>query len=420
MTDRRFPPSLPLRGTLRMPGDKSISHRALILGSMAAGPSRIRGLADGLDVASTRRCITDLGAEATGGPADVIVKGWSQGPLDRLELDCGNSGTTMRLLAGVLAWAPGKRVMRGDESLARRPMLRIVDPLREMGARIESDAGHAPLTIEGGPLHGIDHTPSAPSSQVKSCVLLAGMGAEGATSVTELSRTRDHTERMLKQMGARIHETPDRITIEAGPLSPLDCEVPGDVSSAAFLIVAALLIPGSELRIEGVGLNETRTGFLRVLARMGADILIEVETTEPEPVGAIEVRSSRLVATHIAGRELPGLDEVPILALAGAFAEGATTFIDVGDLRHKESDRVSSTCEMLRTLGVEVQEHPEGLVVHGGARPAGGAVDPAQDHRIALTAAVAGMASRDGVVVADWESASVSYPGFESSIGSVT
>lgn len=419
MTTRRFPTSPPLRGTLRMPGDKSISHRALILGSIAAGSSRIRGLADGLDVASTRRCITDLGAEVTGGPAELIVTGWSQ-PRDHVELDCGNSGTTMRLLSGPLAWAAGRRVMRGDDSLSRRPMRRIVDPLREMGARIESDGGHAPLTIEGGLLHGIDHTPPTPSSQVKSCVLLAGLGAEGATSVIELSRTRDHTERMLKQMGARIHETSDRVTIEAGPLSPLDYEIPGDVSSAAFLIVAALLVPGSELRIEGVGLNDTRTGFLRVLARMGADILVEIDTPEPEPVGAIEVRSSRLVATQIVGGELPGLDEVPILALAGAFADGATDFIDVGDLRNKESDRISSTCAMLRKLGVAVQEHPEGLVVGGGAPPAGGIVDSAHDHRIALAAAVAGMASGDGVVVEGWESASVSYPGFESAIGSVT
>jgi 3-phosphoshikimate 1-carboxyvinyltransferase len=389
----------PLQGRLRVPGDKSISHRALLLGARAEGTSVVRGRSTGDDVLRTAAAVSTLGA--------VIDGERITGGVDRLHagdgvLDMGNSGTSMRLLAGFVAPFRWRTVLRGDASLDRRPMDRVTTPLRAMGATV--DATYPPLRIEGGGLHGIDYTVPMASAQVKGCVLLAGLGAEGETVIREAVATRPHTEEMLAACGADIDVEPGVIRLRPSKLEPFELEVPGDPSQAAFWIVAAAITPGSELTVDNVYLGPTRSGFVAVLQRMGARVAVEGTS--------LRSRSGPLVATEVESSEIPSLDEVPILAVAAAAAEGTTVFRDVGELRVKESDRLATVISELGALGVTAEAAGDDLVVHGGGlRP--GRVRSHGDHRIAMAMAVAGLAVEGVTRIEGWDAVATSYPSFE-------
>ena len=413
---RVAPPAAGLRGTLAVPGDKSIAHRALLLGAIADGTTTVSGVPGGGDVRSTLGALRALGAavEERDGTVRIEGRGLALGAATRL--DCGNSGTTMRLGAGLVAGAPPTVTLDGDASLRRRPMERVAAPLRAMGAAVETTAGHAPLTVRGGALTAIDWTLPVASAQVKSAILLAALRARGTTRVREPLPTRDHSERLLAHLGARIACTPDAVSLEGGhPLRGGHVALPGDVSSAAFLVVAALLVPGSELRLTDVGVNPTRTGALAILRRMGAPI--EVAGTHDvanEPRAELRVRSARLRGTTVTPAEVPAaIDELPILCVAAAYADGETIVEGAGELRVKESDRIAAL-EQLRLLGVDVRTTADGLVVrgNGGRRFAGARVESHGDHRIAMAFAVAALVADGGVEIADAGSADVSFPGF--------
>lgn len=356
----------PFRAGIRLPGDKSISHRALLLAAMAPGESRVRGLLRAEDVGRTWTAVSRLGAEIVDGEEEIRVRGgaWR----DAGHLDCGNSGTTARLLLGALAPRAGA-TLEGDRSLSRRPMDRVTRPLREMGARI-SEMPRLPLMVVPGPLHGITWTALVASAQVKSAVLLAALAAEGPTTYVDPIPTRDHTERMLLAMGADLRVEGPRIALRPGPLRPVDLAVPGDISSAAFWMVAAA-ITGGEVVLEDVGLNPTRTGVLEVLRAMGAHVDTEVRAG-PEPVGRVRVSADGLRGTVIRGLQIPRLvDELPALAIAAAFAEGETLVADAAELRVKESDRVATMVEGLRGIGVEAEARPDGMRIRGGGAVGG-------------------------------------------------
>lgn len=407
-----------LTGEVRVPGDKSVSHRALILGALADGETTVEGLSSGQDVASTRRCLEAMGVEITGGAPSVRVKGRGVGGLraPAADLDAGNSGTTMRLLAGVVAGHPFPARFTGDASLSRRPMRRVAEPLRAMGAVVGlTEAGTAPMTVAGGPLHGVEHAMTVPSAQVKSCVLLAGLHASGETVVVEPAPTRDHTERMLAAFGAAPRLAGSKVAVTGGRrLKATKVVVPGDPSSAAFWAVAATLADGSELAIRGVASNPTRTGYLSVLARMGADIHREPMRGEGgEPLEDLVVSSSGLQAAEIKAEEVPGLvDEVPILALAAALAKGTSRFHGLAELRHKESDRLAGVAALLNAFGGKARVEGDDLVVEGVAHLTAGRADALDDHRLAMTAYVAGFLAGGESEVAGLESASISYPSF--------
>lgn len=416
----------PLVGRLRVPGDKSISHRALLLAAVASGTSRLSGLADGDDVARTRAAVEVLGARlrnASGG--QVVVRGAGFGGLAEPEgvIDCGNSGTSIRLLAGLLAGRPFHSVLSGDASIARRPMARVVEPLRAMGARIDGRRGGelAPLSIRGGGLVGRRHELAVASAQVKTALILAGLQAEGPTEVTEPAPSRDHTERLLPALGARLEAIPGGVRVEPGEVEPLELEVPGDPSAAAFFVVGACVTAGSDLVVEDVCLNPTRTGFVEVLRRMGAKIDVEVTSERGgEPVGELHVIASPLVATSIGGTEIPSvIDEIPALAVAAAFAEGVTEIADAAELRVKESDRIGTLSQELSQLGVIVEPRPDGLVVRGG-RPRAGLLKSHGDHRIAMAAAVAANACEGPSTVRGWRAVASSYPAFADHLALVT
>jgi 3-phosphoshikimate 1-carboxyvinyltransferase len=384
---------------MRVPGDKSVSHRALLLAARAKGTSTVTGLSDGKDVRHTATAVVAMGARIDG---DRITGG-DLHAVDGV-IDVGNSGTGMRLLAGYCAPFPWRTVLRGDASVDRRPMGRVVEPLRLMGAHV--DDAYPPLAIDGGGLHGIDYSLPVPSAQVKGAVLLAGLGAEGETVVREAVPTRMHTEELLHQAGADIDVEPGVVRVRPGELEAFELDVPGDPSQAAFWVVAATILPRRELTIEHVYTGPARAGFLDVLRRMGA--AVEVDD------GDIHVRSASLHATEVGGGEVPGLiDEIPILAVAAACAEGTTVFRDAAELRVKESDRVASVVAMLRALGAEAEAHEDGLSVTGPARLHGARVDAHGDHRIAMSAAVAGLVADGPVIVDGWESVATSYPGFD-------
>jgi 3-phosphoshikimate 1-carboxyvinyltransferase len=410
--------SLCLRGEVSVPGDKSISHRSLIFNALSRGRARVRGLLDSADVRSTASCLRVLGVDITTTPdGDVSIEGtdWSlREPAD--VLDCGNSGTTFRLLSGVLSGQPMHVVLTGDASLSSRPMSRITDPLRRMGARIDGRSGGslAPLSIRGGALLcGRFRSPVA-SAQVKTALLLAGLQGRGEQHLEEPHLSRDHSERMLAAMGARLRRSASGCSVLPGSLDAVDIDVPGDISSAAFFLVAASIIPGSEVILRGVGLNPTRSGVLDVLRRMGADITINhPRTMSGEPVGDLVVRGAPLRGVSIGGGDIPRLlDELPVLAVAAAFAEGETVIRDAGELRVKESDRIAETASLLRAAGGVVTERPDGLVVTGGGILEGGGSVTTDDHRIAMSAAVAFAGSRSGGVVSGADVVGVSYPGF--------
>ncbi len=409
----------PLVRDVRVPGDKSLSHRALLFSALAEGEARIRGLQEGLDVAATRRAVESLGVEVRDEDGTVVVAGRGVGGFREPEavIDCANSGTTMRLLAGVLAGHGFLSVLTGDASLRRRPMARILDPLREMGALAlgRAEDTRAPLVLRGGSLRAIDWKLPVASAQVKSAVLLAGLHARGVTWVTEPELSRDHTERMLAAMGAEVVRDGLRVGVR-GParLKALDLAVPGDPSSAAFWAAAALLVPGSRVRIRNVSLNATRTGFYRILRRMGAPVLLE-ETGEAcgEPVGDVVVEHGPLEGVEVSPAEVPSaIDEFPVLAAVAAVARGETRVRGAEELRHKESDRIEAVAGELRKAGVPVETLPDGLRVTGGAplRPA--VFESHDDHRLAMAMGVLSLAIPGGAGVDGAEAASVSYPGF--------
>ncbi len=416
----RFEPATALRGDLAVPGDKSVSHRALLLGAVADGESEARNFGRSADTLSTAAAVQALGAEVEDDGDTMRVRGAGlrglRGPGE--PVDCGNAGTLIRLLAGLLVGQEGERFeLVGDESLSRRPQERIAAPLREMGASVETTDGHAPVRIEGRPLRPIAYDLPVASAQVKSAVLLAGLYARGGpTTVREPGTTRDHTERMLAAAGARVERRPGAATVwPTERLRPLSLDVPGDFSSAAPFLAAATLIPGSELRLHGVGINPTRTGFLHVLERMGARISVyRRREAGGEPVADLEVGSAELVATEIGPEEVPLLiDELPLFALVAAQARGESVVRGAGELRVKESDRIETATEALRAIGLRVQATPDGFRVRGvPARPEGGVVESGGDHRIAMVGALAGLVSREGVEVRDADCVAVSFPGF--------
>jgi 3-phosphoshikimate 1-carboxyvinyltransferase len=401
-----------------VPGDKSIAHRSLMLSALADGVSTVRGFPGGADVRATLGAIRALGAAAewTGDTVRIEGRGLALGDGIDTAIDCANSGTTMRLATGLVAAVPGRRTLDGDASLRRRPMERVAVPLRAMGARIETTGGKAPVVVVGTRLRGTDYTMGVASAQVKSALLLAGLRAEGPTTVIEPLATRDHSERMLRHMGVAVTTDGTRVQVRGGePLAPLDLTLPGDPSSAAFLTVAALLVPGSEIRIGGVGTNPLRTGLFSILSRMGASIsVVGARDVAGEPVGEVVATYGPLRGTEIEPDEVPGaIDELPILAVAAAFAEGETRVKGAAELRVKESDRIASL-EQLRPLGVDFEATPDGFVVRGrpDARLAGGTIATHGDHRIAMAFAVAGLRSADGVTIDDPACADVSFPGF--------
>lgn len=412
-----------LKGRLKVPGDKSISHRSLMLGALASGETRIKGLLLGEDPRSTAACFQAMGAQISSLESEwVTVKGLGVGQLQEptTVLDAGNSGTTLRLMLGLLASQPGRFfTVTGDGSLRNRPMARVITPLTTMGAQIwgRNNNQLAPLAIQGQTLSPIHYQSPIASAQVKSCILLAGLSVDGDTTVTEPSLSRDHSERMLSAFGANltVEREACRVTLH-GPsqLKGQTVIVPGDISSAAYWMVAAAIVPGSDLVIENVGVNPTRTGILEALQQMDADITLENQRdVTGEPVADIRVRTSQLKACTIGGSLIPRLiDEVPILAVAALFAEGTTRIEDAAELRVKESDRIAVTASQLNRLGASVNELPDGLEIQGGASLKGADVDSFTDHRIAMSLAIAALRATGSTTIRRAEVAAVSYPPF--------
>ena len=415
---RGVAPVRAVRGSVRLPGDKSISHRAALFNALGHGHAQITNFSPGADCASTLGCLRALGVELTRDGGRVEITGVGQGGLHEPAevLDCGNSGTSMRLLAGSLAGAGLFAVLSGDASLRSRPMARIVEPLRRAGAAISGrDSGRLPplAIMPSHGLYGTEHRLSVASAQVKSALLLAGLAAHGPTTVIEPATTRDHTERMLRAMGASIQHDGQRITLAPGqPLQCVDVEVPGDFSSAAFWLVLGILHPDAEVHVPNVGLNPSRTGLLRILERMGANVEIEARReVAGEPVGDLVAWSSRLQATTV-GAELVALaiDEIPLVALLGAFAEGETVVEGAAELRAKESDRLAVVTEGLERLGIDIRPTADGWRVRP-SRLRAGRVESAGDHRMAMLFALAG-AVGDGAEIEDADCVAISYPRF--------
>ncbi|MEA2566318.1 MAG: 3-phosphoshikimate 1-carboxyvinyltransferase [Actinomycetota bacterium] len=413
-----------LQGNLAVPGDKSVSHRALIFAAMAAGRSIVRGAAHGADVASTAASLARLGLDVPAGPVPRLlsVEGLGWQVAREADLDAGNSGTTMRLLTGALAGRPGRFVLSGDASLSSRPMERVASPLRRMGASLSlAEGGRPPIRVEGRPLRGIAYDIPIASAQVKGAVLLAGLQAEGPTSVAEPGASRDHTERMLAWLGLPVSIAPGSVTLAAGkhlPLPAFELDVPGDFSSAAFWVVAATLVPGSQVCIEGVGVNPSRTGLLEILASMGAEVEVIPQAAEPELVGSLRARAAGLRGVRVSGGVVARtIDELPLVAVAATQAEGVTTIRDAAELRVKESDRLAVLATGLRGLGADVEEAPDGLSVRGPTPLHGGRVESAGDHRMAMAFAVAAMVAGGPVTIGGWEGTAISYPGFLDDLG---
>jgi 3-phosphoshikimate 1-carboxyvinyltransferase len=446
MSSARFRPSRPLRGWLRPPSDKSISHRAALIAAMGEGETEITAFLDAADTRSTLGAVAALGAEVAIAPQvswttvmpgpeglssnlrvapslGVRIRGVGLRGAGPAAIDVGNAGTLLRLLPGWLAGQEGRWTLDGDESIRRRPVDRIAVPLREMGARLSSrDDRLPPLEIEGAPLRGFTYEMPIASAQVKSCLLFAGLLAEGETRVVEPLPSRDHTERMLAAAGASIERDGNSVVVRpAQRLEGSSILVPADISSAAFFIVAALLVQGSDVALDGIGVNPTRTGLLTILDRMGAEIEREEGLAEGgETIARLRVRSAGLQATEVGGAEIPlAIDELPLVALAACFAEGTTTIRDAEELRRKESDRIETVTAALRALGGAVHPTGDGMVIEGTGGLRGGTIDSHGDHRIAMLGAVAGLASQEGVEVVGMDAAAVSYPGFEGDLASL-
>ncbi|MEI8105556.1 MAG: 3-phosphoshikimate 1-carboxyvinyltransferase [Actinomycetes bacterium] len=423
----KIEPASVVDGHIAVPGDKSVSHRALLIGALCEGETRVNRWGRSGDTESTLSVVRALGVRVDEHDEDTLtVHGVGLRGLRAPEgpLDCGNAGTLARLVSGILSFQEGRFELVGDESLSRRPMGRVVDPLSAMGAAIQTTEGCLPLTIEGGALHGIDYTLPVASAQVKSAILLAGLGAGGPTTVREPAATRDHTELMLEAAGATVTRRPDHVTVEAGGTLRLDeVLVPGDISSAAPFLVAACLMPGSSVTVHDIGLNPRRVGLLAVLERMGQRVAIfDKRRIAGELIGSVEVSAMPLVATRIEAAEVPRLvDELPLVALLGAFAHGTTEITGAEELRAKESDRVDTVTTALRAIGVHIKARPDGFTIRGvPTRPRGGTIDAAGDHRIAMLGAVAGLASREGVRLMGAETVAISFPGFFDLLDTVT
>ena len=409
----------PLRGEISVPGDKSIAHRAVILGSVARGTSRIFNLSGGDDNSRTVRAFRQMGVEIVrdGDALRVEGKGWEGLRAPKETIDCGNSGTTMRLLSGLLAGRPFESQLDGDASLRQRPMQRVIDPLALMGAKIASQNGNglAPLRISGGGLRGIHYRMPIASAQVKSAILLAALQAKGTTTVEEPLKSRDHTEVMLRGFGGKLAVNCQTVSLSGEQnLYGQDVRIPGDMSSAAFFLVAAAMIPGSDVTIRDVGCNSTRDGIVHILRRMGASIQLTDEHAEAgEPVANIRVTGAPLKGIDV-GPEWTArtIDEYPILAVAAAMADGVTIFSGVKELRYKESDRISAMTEGLRRLGVEVEEREDGMTIQGSRVLSSAKVRSFGDHRVAMSLAIAGLLTKGGVEIDDADCVDISFPNF--------
>ena len=422
----RVEPAARVDGHVAVPGDKSISHRAVLIGALGEDETRVTRFGRSDDTQSTIEVVRALGAGVDEQDVDtLVVSGVGLHGLrpPASSLDCGNAGTLARLITGVLAFPDGAFELVGDASLSARPMGRVVEPLTRMGASLAAYDGGMPLRIEGRPLHGVDYTLPVASAQVKSAVLLAGLGARGETTVREPVATRDHTELMLAAAGAQVRRRPGSVTVApAESLRLPEVVVPGDISSAAPFLVLAALLAGSVLTVHDVGLNPLRTGILDVLKRMGARVgIFNRRRSAGEPLGDVEIAAGPLVATRIEAAEVPRLvDELPLVALLGAFARGTTEVTGAAELRTKESDRIETVTQGLRAIGVRIESRPDGFVVRGvPARPRGGTIDAHGDHRVAMLGAVAGAVSLEGVKLEGAESVAVSFPGFFELLDSV-
>jgi len=440
MSAARFGPAAPLRGQLRPPPDKSISHRAALLGAMAEGLTRIEGYLDSADTRASLEAASRLGAEVRelpgeGDRLDLEIQGVGLRGARPAAIDVGNAGTLLRILPGWLAGqGQGEWTLDGDASIRRRPVDRVAEPLRAMGAEIGCrDERLPPIRVRGSKLRGAEHELPIASAQVKSCLLLAGMLADGRTTVQEPAPSRDHTERMLAAAGAPLEREGETIAVttcerlEAGEIS-----VPGDFSSAAFPVVGALLVPGSEVELTGVGLNQTRIGLLSILARMGVPMgadgdapglglaVDRIGDAGPEPFGTLWARHTELRGAEVGGEEIPlAIDELPLVGLLACFAEGETVVSNASELRRKESDRIGAVVKGLRALGAEIEARPDGFAVRGRGELRGGRLDSRGDHRLAMLGAVAGLSSREGVEVEGFEAVAVSYPAFERDLRSL-
>ncbi|HZR96641.1 MAG TPA: 3-phosphoshikimate 1-carboxyvinyltransferase [Gaiellaceae bacterium] len=414
----KIEPAAQVHGHVAVPGDKSISHRAVLLGAVADGETRVRGFGRSEDTLATVEAMRTLGAEVQEEAADeLVVGGVGLRGLRGGIVDCANAGTLMRLLAGLAAGQPSSTTLTGDASLSQRPMERIAQPLREMGAAVETTDGHAPVSVDGtDALHGIRYELPVASAQVKSAVLLAGLNANGPTTVVEPAPTRDHTELMLEAAGVSVLRKASAVTVQpAGALRLGEVVVPGDFSSAAPLVAAAVLVPTSDLTIHDVNVNPRRTGLLDVLDRMGAHVAVfNRRRAGREWVADVQVQHSELNAVEVAGDEVPSLvDELPLVALLAAHARGRSVIRGAGELRVKETDRIEAVTEPLRSWGAHIRSRDDGWEITGvPARLRGGKIDARGDHRIAMLGAVAGLASREGVEVEGAESVAVSFPGF--------
>ena len=406
-----------LKGSVTIPGDKSISHRAVMFGSISKGITEITGFLQGADCLSTIACFKNMGVDIKNDGDKVIVYGNGLHGLKAPHeiLDVGNSGTTTRLISGILAAQNFTSVLSGDSSLNKRPMKRIITPLSLMGANIESIDGCAPLTIKGAPLKGIEYTSPVSSAQIKSCILLAGLYAEGITSVNEPSLSRNHTELMLKAFGADISSEGFKATVKpANELFGQKVCVPGDISSAAYFIAAGLIVPGSEVLVQNVGLNPTRDGFIRVCLEMGGNITILNQRTEGgEPVGDLLVRHSSLKGTTIKGDIIPTLiDEIPIIAVLASYADGKTVIADAAELKVKECDRIDAMTTTLSDMGVDITATDDGMIINGGKPLHGALIRDYMDHRIAMSLAIAALNAEGTTTIENAEIANVSFPSF--------
>ena len=418
-TERIVTPARNILGSLRLPGDKSISHRYALLSALAAGTTRLTNFSTGADCASSLGCAAALGATVArrdDGTVEVTGTGGNLKPSDK-PLDCGNSGSTMRMLTGLLAASPNTYTLIGDASLSRRPMERVRKPISQMGAEITLTDGHAPVTIRGGQLTGIDYTSPVPSAQVKTAVLFAGLQAEGTTTVHEAVRTRDHGELALRAFGAHVDRTTDSVSIAGGqPLQAIEAVVPGDISSAAFFLCAAALFPGSNLLFDSLGLNPTRATLLDVLTALGAHIgVLNLEEKHGELIGTVQVNapSNGLTGTTISGALAAQLiDELPVLAAIAPYTQSGIRIRDAKELRVKESDRIALVASNLRAMGAEVEEFEDGLDVPGGQQLHGAEINSGGDHRIAMAFSVAALRATGETVIHGSESAAISFPEF--------
>ena len=405
-----------LTGEIIIPADKSISHRAVMFSSLAKGKSVINNFLYAADCRSTASLFKNLGVDIEFINENTI-KVNSKGTLSPYlpPLDCGNSGTTMRLVSGILAGQQFNSTLIGDESLSKRPMKRVIIPLSMMGAKIESNEGKAPLKIHGTPLHSIEYNSPIASAQVKSSILLAGLFADGVTTVIEPYKSRNHTEIMLEYMGADIFVEVNKVSIQKSELAARDIFVAGDISSAAFFIVAALIVPNSDIIIRNVGLNKTRTGIIDVVKRMGGKLeILDERIVSGEKIGDLRVRYSDLKSCNINGADIPRLiDELPVIALLATQADGETRITDAGDLRNKEADRISAVVNEFRKLGIDIDELPDGFIINGKQKIAGGSdVDVYHDHRLAMTLYIAGLISQQEILVKEFQWVNISMPEF--------